>query len=396
MSIVTKECHLNRQITQTLTACAYAPIDFEVARGKLGTLLTSYRYKMPQINLKSSPLCIGILGCANISKQFVRDNADNEKITFAAVASRRLEVAVEFAKHYGIERSFGTYDELLADKCIDAVYIPVPNSLHAHWAIKAAEAGKHVLCEKPLALNQVEARSMFAAASDHGVMLLESFPYEFQPQTRTILDLINRGSIGTVRTVQACFGFTMANANTNIRSNPDLGGGALLDAGSYPVSFIRLVMGSAPVQVMADSTWTESGVDISTTATLYYADGRRAQLSCAMNMANHRRATIVGSAGTIETEYLNHTAARADESPYGYLPSQLRLRRGTANTIEFEEITSDTGSGFRFAAEAFADLIATKNFTVINLHAQASLDNAATLEALSRSTKSGERVAVNI
>lgn len=350
---------------------------------------------MTQTNLKSSPIRIGILGCANIAKQFVRDNAGNEKIVFVGAASRRLEVAVEFAKQFGIERSYGSYEELLADQSLDAVYIPLPNSLHAQWAIKAANAGKHVLCEKPLALNLQEAKSMFDAASTHGVMLLESYPYEFQPQTRAMLGLLKDGSIGDVLTVQACFGFTLANATSNIRSNPDLGGGALLDAGSYALSITRLVMGSAPIQVMADSTWIESGVDISTTATLYYADGRRAQLSCAMNTANHRRATIVGSAGTIESEYLNHTAARVGESPYGYLPSQLRVRRGTANTVAFEEITSSSGSGFRFAAEAFADFVATKNVAAINLHMQASLDNAATLEALARSSKSGERVFVN-
>ena len=113
-----------------------------------------------------------------------------------------------------------------------------------------------------------------------------------------------------------------------------------------------------------------------------------------MNTANHRRATIARSAGTIETEYLNHTSAQVGDSPYGYLPSQLRVRRGTANTVAFEELECATGSGFRFAAEAFADLVSAGDFTTINQLAQASLDNAATLEAVARSTRLGERVAV--
>ena len=136
----------------------------------------------------------------------------------------------------------------------------------------------------------------------------------------------------------------------------------------------------------------EIRVDISAMATLFFADGRRAQLSCAMDTANHRRATIVGSGGTLETEYLNHTAQVAGDNPYGYLPSQLRIRRGTANSIAFEEISDAVGSGFRFAAEAFCKVVTERDFAAIERAAQASLDIAATMEALARSAKSGERV----
>ena len=175
---------------------------------------------------------------------------------------------------------------------------------------------------------------------------------------------------------------------------PELGGGALLDAGSYALSVIRLAMGCAPVKVMADATWADSGVDISMTATLHYADGRRALLSCAMDAANHRRATIVGSTGTIETEYLNHTTAPGTVSPYGYLPSQLRVRRGIGNTVPFEDIITGTGSGFRFAAEAFATVVRAQDFAAIERAAQASLDNAATLEAMASSARLGQMVDV--
>jgi predicted dehydrogenase len=187
--------------------------------------------------------------------------------------------------------------------------------------------------------------------------------------------------------VQASFGFTLANAKTNIRAKPELGGGALLDAGSYPLSLIRLVMGCAPQRVTAQASWADSGVDISLMATLVYADGRRAQMSCAMDAANHRRATIVGSAGTIETEYLNHTSAEAGGDAQGYLPSQLRVRRGTANSIAFEDIRSGVGSGFRFVAEAFAAKVAQRDFAAIERAAAASLDIAATLEAIARSAR---------
>jgi predicted dehydrogenase len=342
----------------------------------------------------ASPLRIGIMGCANIAKQLVRDVAPSPQVAMVAVASRRLDAAQEFAQTFGIARSHGSYEALLADADIDAVYIPLPNSLHAEWAIKAASAGKHILCEKPLALGLQQAKDMFAAARANRVMLLEAYPYYFQPQTGALVELLNAGAIGEVRSVQSCFGFTVGNPAHNIRLKPELGGGALLDAGSYALSLIRLVMGCAPQQVRADATWVDSGVDISTMATLYYADGRRAQLACAMDAANHRRATIVGSAGTIETEYLNHSANAVGDNPHGYLPSQMRLRRGTANSIAFEDVVTGAGSGFRFAAEAFATVVHAGDFAAIERAAQASLDNAATLEALAHSAKTGERVAV--
>lgn len=342
----------------------------------------------------SSPLRIGIVGCANIARQFARDVAASPAVRVVAVASRNADTAAAFAAAQGIPHHHGSYEALLADARIEAIYLPLPNSLHAPWAIKAAQSGKHVLCEKPLALNPAEVRAMFAAAQRHGVVLLESFPYYFQPHTGRLVALLREEAIGAVRSVQACFGFTMSNPTNNIRLNPELGGGALLDAGSYPLSLIRLAMGSAPQRVMADASWAASGVDISLMATLHYTDGRRAQLSCAMDVATHRHATIVGSAGTIETEYLNHTGQQAGGHPWGYLPNQLRVRRGTANSIPFEAIESGTGSGFRFAAEAFARLVATRDFEAMGRAADASLDNAATLEALARSARLGQAVAV--
>jgi predicted dehydrogenase len=341
-----------------------------------------------------TPLRIGVLGCANIAKHFTRDVSPCPAVRVVAVASRSADTAATFATAHDIARHYGNYEALLADGNVDAIYLPLPNSLHAEWAIKAAESGKHVLCEKPLALGRDEAQRMFDAAERHGVMLLEAFPYYFQPQTGAMLDLLHGGVIGSVRCVQASFGFTLSNPRTNIRMRPELGGGALLDAGSYPLSLIRLAMGCAPQQVRADATWSDSGVDISLMATLHYADGRRAQLSCAMDAANHRRATIVGSQGTIETEYLNHTSAQAGAHPYGFLPSQLRVRRGTGNTIAFEEVLSGVGSGFRFAAEAFAKVVVEQDFAAVARAAAASLDNASTLEALALSARLGHAVDV--
>jgi predicted dehydrogenase len=253
------------------------------------------------------------------------------------------------------------------------------------------QAGKHVLCEKPLALNLAEVTRMFEVARQQSVMLLESYPYWFQPQTRDLLACLSHDKIGEVRSMQASFGFTVGNTDTNIRMKPDLGGGALLDAGSYPISLIRLVMGCAPERVMAHATWADTGVDISLIATLFYADGRRAQMSCAMDTANHRCATIVGSHGTVETEYLNHTSDSHTHA-WGYLPSQLRVRQGVANSIPFEEVHSASGSGFRFAAEAFAQVVRAGYMGAIERAATASHDIAATLDAIQASAKTGHVV----
>ena len=348
----------------------------------------------------TAPLRIGILGCANIARAFSRDVAHSPAVKVVAVASRSQATADAFAQAQGIPRALGSYEALLADPAVDAIYLPLPNSLHADWAIAAASHGKHVLCEKPLALGLAQALAMFAAAQQHGVMLLEAYPYWFQPQTGDLVALLQSGAIGTLRSVQASFGFSLAQPAGNIRMDAQLGGGALLDAGSYPLSLIRLVMGQAPVQVRADARWAGTGphdsVDIAMAATLLYADGRQAQMSCAMDSALHRHAQIVGSSGVIETEYLNHTADPAlhpdGSHPDGFQPSLMRVRRGGLPPQPFEPVASACGSGFRFAAEAFARLVAQRDFAATGRAAAASLDIAATLEALARSAREGRVV----
>ena len=344
----------------------------------------------------TTPLRLGVLGCANIAKPFIRDVASCPEIEVVAVASRARETAEAFAAAHGVPRAIAGYEAMLADPEIDAIYNPLPNSLHAEWTIKAAEAGKHILCEKPLSVGRAEAEAMVDAARRNGVTLLEAYPYEFQPQTTAMLRLLADGAIGTVRFAQASFGFTVPTPETNIRMRPELGGGALLDAGSYALSVIRLAMGAAPVSVRADASWADTGVDISMMATLRYADGRRAQLACAMDGGYHRRALIVGSSGAIETEYLNHTSDENGTHPLGFLPSQLRVRRSNAFNTPYEEVKSETGSGFRFAAERFARMVATKDAAAMERHAVASIENMATLEAIALSARKGAPVDVTL
>lgn len=336
------------------------------------------------------PLRFGILGCANIARAFASHVTGSTLVRVDAVASRDAAKAAAFAAEFGIGRHHASYEALLADAAIDAVYIPLPNSLHAEWAIAAARAAKHVLCEKPLALDADQARAMFAAARTHGVALVEGFPYWFQPQTGDLVRLLHtERAIGDVRWVQASFAFRLAQPAGNIRMDPALGGGALLDAGSYPLSLIHLAMQAVPATVQAHAVWTDTGVDMRCLATLFYADGRMAQLACDMDGGMHRHATIEGSQGVLLTEFLNHTADAGAPHPMGWQPSSMRLRRQGAFNQPYEQVISPSGSGFRFAAEALADVLRRGDQAALDRAAEASIGLAATLAALARSARSG-------
>jgi predicted dehydrogenase len=192
--------------------------------------------------------------------------------------------------------------------------------------------------------------------------------------------------------VQTSFGFTLQDADgSNIRSMPSLGGGALMDTGCYCLSLIRLAIPGTPQRVQASARVGGTGVDIATSATLHYADDVVAQMSCQMDSALHRHAAIVGSDGVLTTEFLNHTSEPGSVHPWGYQPSQLRVRRGAGNG-PFETVASATGSGFRFAAEAFAAVVAARDVAAVERAARASLDIAAMLDAIAASARSATTV----
>ncbi len=321
--------------------------------------------------MTTSPLRIGILGAARIARKFVEGVAGSSAVAVVAVASRDRERAEAFARSCGVPRVFPTYDALLASGDVDAIYNPLPNGLHGVWSIRAMDAGKHVLCEKPLAVSRVEAELMYAAARRNGVRLAEAFPYRAQPQTRRLQQLIASGAIGTVRMIWATFAFTMTSRN-DIRLDPALGGGALMDLGSYPLSLIRMLANAAPATMQAIGTLDASGVDSTAAATLQFADGMIAQASCSFSAAVHRQALIAGDDGVIETTYANHTSVDS--------PPVLVLRRGRDNRNSPEVIEVAAVNGFRAEAEAFADFVDGKPWTGIS--EQESIDVAAMLETL--------------
>ncbi len=336
----------------------------------------------------TTPLRFGILGAANIARSFTRGLVGSTLATVDAVASRGAEKADAFAAECGIPRAHASYAALLADPAIEAIYLPLPNDMHHDWAIRAVEAGKHVLCEKPLAMNATEARAMFAAAKAHGVHLVEAYPYMSQPQTLKLRALLAEGAIGRVQTIAAALGFALTTPDgaplgdpANIRLDPARGGGGLLDAGTYAMSLIRIAAGTRPTRVWATARYTQSGVDQTVAATIEFPGGILAQLSCSVATAGHRHATVAGERGVIETGYSNHAPADA--------PLSLRLRRGAAATVPFETITVEGGDGFRAEAESFARMVRGGAQHWNGASEAESIDTVLALHAIAESAKRG-------
>jgi len=333
--------------------------------------------------MNTAPLRIGILSTANIARAFVSGVRPSSTVTVTAVASRDAAKAEGFAREVGIPRSFGSYEALLADREIDAVYIPLPNSMHAEWSVRAAEAGKHVLCEKPLSATATEARTMFEAARKHGVCLVEAYPYRAQQQTLKLRELLEAGAVGRVQMIQASFGFTISN-NPNIRLNPALAGGALMDAGSYPVSLVRMVAKKRPSRVTAVAHWTDTGVDRTLVATIEFASGLFAQISCSFATAVHRQALIAGSEGVLQTTFFNH--------PSPATPPVLHLRHGKGWDSVTETIEVTATNGFLAETEAFERLVRHGPTYWTGASPEESVDIMLTLEAILHSARTGKPV----
>jgi predicted dehydrogenase len=332
----------------------------------------------------TTPLRIGILGTANIARSFVQGVSASKQVTVSAIASRDEGKARAFALEFAIGRHFGSYEALLADRDTDAVYIPLPNSLHAEWSIAAARAGKHVLCEKPLSATAADARAMFDAARHHGVHVVEGFPYRAQPQTRKLRELLEAGIIGEVRLLQAAFGFTLG-AGENIRLHPQLAGGALMDVGAYPVSLARMVARSRPTRVHAVAHWS-GGVDRTLAATLQFAGGLFAQINCSFSTCLHREALLAGSNGVIQTTYLNHTSTASEAA--------LRLRIGTGRDAVDSVVETAAVNGFLAEAESFERLVRQGTAQWSGTSPQESIDIMLTLEAILESARSGRAVEI--
>lgn len=259
--------------------------------------------------MQNSKLRWGILGTGNIASRFASQVPASATGVLAAVGSRSQSSADAFGDKYDIPHRHASYDELLADDTVDAVYIATPHPLHPEWAIKAAEAGKHVLCEKPLAINRAWAAAMIEAAIRNDVFLMEAYMYRCLPQTKLVAQLVRDGAIGKVHQIQASFGFQASfNPESRIFAD-DLAGGGILDVGGYPVSMARLIAGAAigapyadPAAVTAVGQVGETGADEWSVATLFFDSGMTAQVSTGVRLGDENRVRVLGSEGYLVIE----------------------------------------------------------------------------------------------
>ncbi|MBB6669849.1 Gfo/Idh/MocA family protein [Cohnella nanjingensis] len=299
----------------------------------------------------------GIIGGANIAVNAVMPAiAQSELNALEAVASRDTAKGRAVADKFGIAKAYGRYEELLADPEIDAVYIPLPNHLHREWAIRAAEAGKHVLCEKPLVLNAREAQEMVDACRQAGVHLAEAFMYRHHPRMAKVRELIRSGGIGELRAIRGAFTFNNAGDAANIRYRADWGGGGLYDVGVYPLTAARYVMEREPEAVTVQALFSPAhdNVDMMASGLVEFAGGVSLTFDCGMWADFRNFVEIVGTEGRIE---IPQTFLPGAETPDYVLHAKGERREEPASQVNQYTLQADNfaravwGEPPRFAPE---------------------------------------------
>jgi len=321
----------------------------------------------------------GIMGCAKIARgQFLPALADSSNGVLQAVSSRDLAKAEECARMWGAKKAYGGYEEMLLDPLIDAVYIPLPNDLHAEWAMKALEAKKHVLCEKPLAVSLEKVTAMLETAKREERFLMEAFMYRFHPQIGQMLSWIKEGRIGEVRQVSGSFSFRLEDP-ANIRLRAEHGGGSLWDVGCYPIHLANLVFGSAPRKVMAQSHF--EAVDLSTTGLLWYGENKQMLFDCSFVQENRQLAEVVGTEGRIII-------------PSPWRPDSQEVTISLIQGRERYEKGFLASNPYRLEIEHFGECIQGKAEPI--LPSALSLQTVATIEACYKSARTGRETEVQL
>lgn len=269
----------------------------------------------------------GIISTARINRALIPPLRISQRNQLRAVASRSEEKARQYAQEWEIPCAYGSYEELLADPEIDVVYIPLPNAMHREWTVKAAQAGKHVLCEKPLAVTVEEVDAIRQAAEENGVVVAEAFMYRHHPQTLKVKELIDSGAIGRLQNIHGSFNFLL-NRPGDVRLSAELVGGSLWDIGCYPVSYARTMTGAEPEEVYGWQEIGPSGVDVRFAGQMRFSDGVIAQFDCGFTAPLRAYMHISGSDGNIFI-------------PAPFKPgadSRIKLQRGDeVETITFPE-----------------------------------------------------------
>ncbi len=241
----------------------------------------------------------GLLSTARINSALIRPLRASKRNRLAAVASRSQASADHYAREQKIPRAHGSYEALLADPEIDVIYNSLPNHLHAEWTIKAVEAGKHVLCEKPLALSAEEVDAVKAAARKHGRLVMEAFMYRHHPQTLKVQELLKSGLLGELQLVRGSFSFALSRVG-DIRLDPAKGGGSIWDVGCYPINYVRTVVGEEPMEVFGWQVTGPTGIDETFVGQMRFANGILAQFDSSFIVPLRWFMEIVGSEGTLK------------------------------------------------------------------------------------------------
>ncbi len=317
----------------------------------------------------------GILSTANINRLVIPGAQASTKVDLIGVASRNLQRAERYAREWGIERAYGSYEQLLEDPEIEAVYISLPNTLHCEWSIRAAEAGKHVLCEKPLSRHPVDVEAAFDAAERAGRILMEAFMYRHNPQTARLKELGEQGAIGELRLVRSAFSYSLHDPG-NIRLRTDVEGGALMDVGCYCVSGTRMLAGE-PVVVYGQARIGETGTDSVFAGTMRLPGDVLALFDCGTALPERDELEAIGSEGSL---FL-------DDPWHCHLPVIELRRGGRTERIELEPLDS-----YRLELENLSDAI--RGDAEALLGRQDALGQARAIEALFRSADSGRPVAL--
>ncbi|MGA2976986.1 MAG: Gfo/Idh/MocA family oxidoreductase [Spirochaetia bacterium] len=321
------------------------------------------------------PVVWGVLSVSNHYKLRVHPYVSRSPIIqMRGLASRSADKAAEAGRELGIAKTYGSYNDLLADKEIEAVYIPLPNHMHAEWVRKAADAGKHVLCEKPFAMNAEEAENAIRYAERKGVLVMEAFMYRFHPQWKRARDLVKAGEIGQVQAISTIFSYDLKDPR-NIRNILAVGGGAIPDIGCYAVSSARFLLGKEPQRVISlVQRDPVMGTDILSTALLDFGDAR-CQFTLGTQTYPWQRVDVVGSGGEI--------AVLLPFNAYADVPMQVSV----STSLGTRQIYTPATDQYVEMFEAFSR--AVRDGTPVPTPAQDAINNMKVLDAVFRSEKSG-------
>lgn len=325
----------------------------------------------------------GVLSTAKIGVQKVIPAIQKSKLgQVDSICSRNAEQAQKVATDLGIRKAYSSYDELLADSEIDAVYIPLPNHMHVEWTLKSLAASKHVLCEKPIGLSKKEVGFLASEAAKYPKLkVMEAFMYRFHPQWQKVKELIAAGTIGEVKAVQSFFSYYNVDPN-NIRNNPEIGGGALMDIGCYCISFPRFIFGEEPVSVLGTMELDPvMGTDRLSSGILNFEDGKTASFTCSTQLVPFQRAHIFGTDGQLVVDIPVNA------------PPHEKTKINLINKSESREIWFDAVDQYSLQADAFAQAIL--NDLPVPTPLSDAIGNMSVIDAIRDSAASGNKISLS-